>query len=160
MMLSLSVGLIGVQTVFRQKHRIRQLTQCADFIQTVSTEIGYGCFPLTDILHRAAENEAFSALPFLKSVEREITTGFSLAWKTSIENATSLALRKEEKAILIQFGKHLGTTDTDTQLVICERYRVQFAQRSKDASMRFSDGKRLYYGCFAIASLLLFTLIL
>ncbi len=159
-MLSLSIGMTGFQTVFRQKNRALQLAQCVDLIQTISAEIGYGCFPLPDILQRAAENEAFSALTFLKTVPKETRSDFSLGWKNCIENARTLALRQEEKSLLIQFGKSLGTTDTDTQLILCERYRLALAQRLEAAQKRYSECKRLYYGCSVIAALLLFALIL
>ena len=160
MMISLSVALLGISMTKRQRQRLRQLSQCVELIQTIAVEIRYGCYPISDILRRAAQNEAFSALAFLKKVEVETASDFSTGWKKAIENTASLALKPDEKAILFHFGSSLGTTDTQTQLLLCERFHAQLNRRLEEAAVHRTETMRLTVGGTLVLALILFALFL
>ena len=144
----------------RQKLRITQLSQCVELIQTIAAEMGYGNYPVKDILQNAARNEAFFALDFLPHIAEDALAGFSDEWQRRIETEPTLALKAEEKAILIRFGKSLGTTDTQTQLILCERYRAQLNGKLTQAADHRAEYTRLTLGGTAVAALIVFALIL
>ena len=158
-MLSLAVWLAGLQAVKRQRLRLRQLSQCVELIQTVAVEIRYGNIPIRSILRSASLNEAFDTLKFLKGRE-ESASDFSADWQRRVEGDPTLSLKREEKAILIRFGRSLGTTDTENQLILCERFRAQLNQCLESAAARQTENKRLLLGGTAAAAMLLFALIL
>ncbi|MBQ9552858.1 MAG: stage III sporulation protein AB [Clostridia bacterium] len=159
-MISLAVVLVGLLVMKRQKLRIIQLSQCVELIQTIAAEISYGNHPIGEILQNAARNEAFSALDFLPHVAEGSLVGFAEEWKRRIETAPTLAMKTEEKAILIRFGKSLGTTDTQTQLILCERYRAQLNGKLTQAADHRAEYTRLTLGGTAVAALILFALML
>ncbi len=113
-----------------------------------------------DILRRAAGGETFCALSFLKIIAEDCASDFAAMWQASIEADEKLALDQNEKELLIRFGRALGTTDAETQLILCERFRSQLDGRLKAAAARRAEITRLLLGGTAVAALILFALIL
>ena len=159
-MLSAAVVLAGVLAARRQKMRLRQLSQCVELIRFIAVEIRYGCAPVSDMLFGAAHNEAFGALEFLPKVETDAACDFAAAWRQAVEAAASLALKREEKAILLRFGESLGTTDSQTQLLLCERFAAQMKKQLDEADARRAESLRLTLGGAIVSALILFALIL
>ena len=149
-----------MQALRRQKLRLRQLSQCVDLIQSVTVEIRYGSLPVLDIVRRLAENEAFQSLDFLHFVAGDAASDFSAAWQNAITGSDKLALKPEEKAVLIRFGKSLGTTDADTQLLLCERFHAQLGAMRERAEARQAESTRTLFVAVAAASLFVLALML
>lgn len=84
---------------------------------------------------------------------------FADAWSQSVQNLPAcLGITQEDKALIVQFGTGLGSSDTDGQILHCTMYQEFFKERLKAAKDKKDKKVKLYHslGAFGGIALALF----
>ncbi|MDF2988174.1 MAG: stage sporulation protein [Eubacterium sp.] len=115
-----STSLIGFALAADCSKRPRTLRELQALLQMFENEISYLSNLLSEAFMRIYENSNVEAAIIFRTAASNLeTSGVTAdeAWERSIEeNCSKLSLNKEDKAILVTFGKMLGNSDLEGQL--------------------------------------------
>jgi len=116
----------------RQRQNV--LRQFAFALANLKTGISYGLLPLPQLLAGCLKQENGDVARFLTNVATEIEQGsgnsFGDIWQRQMQGVgRTLALKAEDKDILLQFAAGLGASDKNDQLarleLTCARLKAQ-----------------------------------
>lgn len=115
-----STSLIGFSLAADCSKRPRILREIQALLQMLENEISYLSNLLSDAFRRIVENSRVDAAVLFKAAADHLEASrvtADEAWEKAVEdNFSKLSLNKEDKAILISFGRMLGNSDLDGQL--------------------------------------------
>lgn len=125
---SVLCGVTASQSLLRRE---RLLYEIAEFFIRLGNGFRCSNAPVTDLLYDAVGG-GLNTLLFIKDVARGVESGGDLSalWR---EGVNTLKLYADEKDMLVRFGLLLGTTDSEGQNEICERYAERFTSLYTEA---------------------------
>ena len=153
----ISCTLAGFYFSCRIKLKLAFLNGLTDFLTRLETNIRY----FSDDIFKLVLISAPSSLAQFFDGFDENKSGFSLWWDSAVEKFTkTYSLSGEEYNNLIEFGRLLGTTDTEGQLSHINIYKGIFGLIRDDFHKDCKTKSRLYktLGFFAGATLALMLL--
>jgi stage III sporulation protein AB len=141
-----ATSLIGFSLANDCSKRPRALRELQTLLLMLENEISYLSNLLSEAFNRIYEGtNSDTAILFSEAAKNLSTNGVTAdsAWEKSIEeNYAKLSLNKEDKAILITFGKMLGNSDLDGQLNNIKLMSSQLKlQELKAEEMRLKNEK-------------------
>lgn len=128
----------GWTRALRLARRVEELEKFRSFLQALCTEIRFSAAPLGTLIRRNAGNASW-----LQSCAASLDQGvpFPEAWKQA---ASSAAVARQDRMLLIEFGEGLGTSDIEGQTAHCalcaEKLDVLLTQACEDRAKK----SRLY----------------
>jgi len=115
-----ATSFIGFSLAANCSKRPRSLRELQSLLQMLENEISYLSNLLSEAFYRIYEGtNSETAILFNEAAKNLGTNGVTAdaAWEKAIEeNYEKLSLNKEDKAILLTFGKMLGNSDLEGQL--------------------------------------------
>ncbi len=115
-----ATSLIGFSLAADCSKRPRTLRELQALMQMLENEISYLSNLLSEAFMRIYENSNVDASIIFKTAAQNLKNSgvtADAAWEKSIdENYARLSLKKEDKAILVNFGRMLGNSDLEGQL--------------------------------------------
>lgn len=115
-----ATSLIGFALAADCSKRPRTLRELQALLQMFENEISYLSNLLSEAFLRIYDNSNLDAAILFKTAASNLeTSGVTAdeAWEKSVEvNGSKLSLNKEDKSILVTFGKMLGNSDLEGQL--------------------------------------------
>lgn len=115
-----STSLIGFSLAADCSKRPKALRELQALLQMLENEISYLSNLLGEAFNRIYERSNLDTALLFKEAAKYLETGgitADLAWERAVdENYSGLSLNKEDKAVLLTFGKMLGNSDLEGQL--------------------------------------------
>lgn len=115
-----ATSLIGFSMAADCSKRPRTLRELQALLQMLENEISYLSNLLSEAFYRIYEgSKSEAAVLFKAAAENLESSGVTAdqAWEDAVEdNFSKLSLNKEDKAVLVSFGKMLGNSDLEGQL--------------------------------------------
>ncbi|WP_027627774.1 stage III sporulation protein SpoIIIAB [Ruminiclostridium cellobioparum] len=115
-----ATSLIGFLLAADCSKRPRTLRELQALLQMLENEISYLSNLLTEAFFRIYETSKVDAAILFKAAALNLQTGgvtADMAWDKAVnEYYSKLSLNREDRAILITFGKMLGNSDLEGQL--------------------------------------------
>ena len=115
-------------------------------VSFIETQIRYSGAPVYEILQKASKSD-FGKLKFLQKAADLIRGGLKpdIAWESAINlYCDDVGFTADDRGLVFDFGKGLGSSDTEGQLRHCETYRRLFSDRLKRARTDAQYKGRLY----------------
>lgn len=110
------------------------------FLSTLSTNLRYSGADIFSVVKLSAQSANFSEFDLT-----EYNKPFEDVWHKKVEEIPNcISLNDSDKELLLEFGSHLGKTDTEGQLRHIELYQTLFERQLKSAETEVSDKSRLY----------------
>ena len=83
---------------------------------------------------------------FLEDCREEMSNlSYYQSWQKALEKIPmQIGLNKDDREVIKQFGKNLGTTDIEGQLLHCKLYIELFTQKLKEAQIQKEKNVKLY----------------
>jgi len=158
-----ATSIIGFSLANDCSKRPRALRELQSLLQMLENEISYLSNLLSEAFNRIYEGtNSDTAILFRETAKKLETKGVTadIAWEKSIEeNYQRLSLNKEDKSILLSFGKMLGNSDLEGQLNNIKLISSQLKlQELKAEEMRLKNEKM--YRSLGVLSGLAITIIL
>jgi len=158
-----ATSLIGFSLANDCSKRPRALRELQSLLQMLENEISYLSNLLLEAFNRIYEGtNSDTAILFREAAKNLGTNGITAdeAWEKSIEeNYAKLSLNKEDKTILVTFGKMLGNSDLEGQLNNIKLMSSQLKlQELKAEGMRLKNEKM--YRSLGVLSGLAITIVL
>lgn len=158
-----ATSLIGFSLASDCSKRPRALRELQSLLQMLENEISYLSNLLSEAFSRIYEGTNCETAIFFRGAAENLSTNgvtADVAWEKSIEeNYAKLSLNKEDKAILLTFGKMLGNSDLEGQLNNIKLISSQLKlQELKAEKMRQKNEKM--YRSLGVLSGLAITIIL
>ena len=158
-----ATGLIGFSLAADCSKRPRALRELQSLLQMLENEISYLSNLLSEAFSRIYEgSNSDTAILFREAAKSLNTKGITadVAWEKAVdENCSKLSLNKEDKAILLTFGKMLGNSDLEGQINNIKLISSQLKlQELKAEEMRRKNEKM--YRSLGVLSGLAITIIL
>jgi len=158
-----ATSFIGYSLAADCSKRPRALRELQALLQMLENEINYFSNLLSEAFIRIYEgSNSETAILFREASKKLGTNGVTAdaAWEEAIEeNYTKLSLNKEDKAILLTFGKMLGNSDLEGQMNNIKLISSQLKlQELKAEQMRLKNEKM--YRSLGVLSGLAITVIL
>lgn len=131
------------------KKRWQLLNALIQGFQWLATEIGYGSVPLGEAFARIGARLPKEAKVLFAGFAAELNGAAGLtadeAWQKSLtENRDGLALTAEDWAVLIDFGRTLGTTDRENQVSAIRQTIARLEHQATEAEEEYKKNERLY----------------
>lgn len=131
------------------KKRLQLLNALIQCFQWLETEIGYGSVPLGEAFTRISTRLPKEAKALLSGFATELNGPAGLtadeAWEKSLtQNREGLALKAEDWALLIDFGRTLGTTDREHQVSAIRQTLARLKHQASAAEEEYKKNERLY----------------
>lgn len=107
------------------RKRVLLLEKAEVMISVIRDEIRFYTLPVNELLDLLSEKDALKPLKFISRCKSLVSDGdeFPEAWRKALRNKDCTAYLKEKDIdLLLDFGEHLGVTDTMGQLSNCEIY--------------------------------------
>ncbi len=143
-----STSLIGFSLAADCSKRPRILREIQALLQMLENEISYLSNLLIDAFRRIVENSKVdAAILFKAAADYLVASGVTAdeAWEKAVEvNYSRLSLNKEDKAILISFGRMLGNSDLDGQLNNIKLMSSQLKLQEAKAEEMKRKNERIY----------------
>jgi len=158
-----ATSFIGFSLASDCSKRPRALRELQALLQMLENEISYLSNLLSDAFNRIYEgSNSETAILFSEAAKNLGTNGVTadVAWEKAIEeNYAKLSLNKEDKAILVTFGKMLGNSELEGQINNIRLITSQLKlQELKAEEMRLKNEKM--YKSLGVLSGLTITIIL
>lgn len=101
--------------------RVQDLRLLQSYFSILENEMNFACNPLIEAFERICSNASSGVTAFFNATIGHLrqNDGMSAgdAWEKAVkENCMKTALNREDEAILLSFGKLLGSTDLDGQI--------------------------------------------
>lgn len=128
----------------RRAASFEQMERLIDYIET---RIRYLALPVGELLAGAAESGDFEALTFLNAVRSALSRGGTPAeaWSAGLrQRGGEDGFTPADRALLMEFGRGLGLSDTEGQRLHCETYRRFMGERREAARREAGIKGRLY----------------
>ena len=154
LLILLCCTLSGFYFSYRLKQKLGFFSDLVEFTSRLETDIRYFGGDIYKLLRLSAP---VSLSAFLNNDIKP----FSLYWQTFTDDIAEVyRLSSDERSRLIEFGRLLGTTDTEGQISHIHIYKGVFTTERNDFQKEFKTKSRLYktLGFFAGASLALLLL--
>lgn len=107
------------------RKRVLLLEKAEVMISVIRDEIRFYALPINELLDLLSEKDALKQLKFISRCKSLIFGGYEFpeAWRKALKNKDCTAhLKGKDIDLLLDFGEHLGITDTTGQLSNCEIY--------------------------------------
>ena len=138
---------LGWSAAFGLKRRAAALDAMEKLIVRISSEIRYTAAPVREMLLTASRADEFHSLRFLGNVESawKGEGDFPRAWEHAVdEEGSQCGFTAQDEALLREFGKGLGTSDTEGQTTHCQLYGELFARQAEEARREAANKGKLY----------------
>lgn len=131
------------------KKRLTLLNALIQCFRWLETEIGYASTPLveafTRIIQRTQEEISLIFSTFVEELTGPAGLTADEAWQQSIrQNQETLPLKAEDWALLIDFGRTLGTTDREHQVTAIRQTLERLHHQATGATEEWKKNERLY----------------
>lgn len=149
----------GFQQAIQIEHRLQSLRDFQAALKLLETEVGYAARPLPQALAHIAAAIGGKVGSFLQTVARQVDEGKSAeqAWIGQLnETAETLALQREERALLQQFGIGLGIADRSRQLDRIAYSATRLSQIEQDARPQGEKNIRMWHALGLLGGALVF----
>ena len=162
--LTASTSLIGFALAADSAKRPRTLREIQALLQMFENEISYLSNLLSDAfkrLHDGTNSEA--AILFKAAAENLSLSGVTAdeAWEKAVnENYSKLSLNKEDKAILMSFGKMLGNSDLEGQISNIKLISAQLKLQEAKAEEMKKKNEKMYRSLGVLSGLALTIILL
>ena len=121
-------------------------------IVRIASEIRYTAAPVRELIFSASRAAEYRSLRFLEDMERalEAEGDFPRVWIRTVEReGGKCGFTAEDQALLQEFGKGLGTSDTPVsytqgQTAHCSLYGELFSRQAEDARREVANKGKLY----------------
>ncbi|MBR3132715.1 MAG: stage III sporulation protein AB [Clostridia bacterium] len=135
---------IGILISKKYVYRLQELDEIKNCFNVMSTKIKFTYEPIIEIFEEIGEISS----PTIKNMYRNVITsieeyGAKEGWEKGILK-TDMSINKEDKEILMGFGKMLGKTDKDGQLSEIYLTESLLDRQIKNAELEKSKNERLY----------------
>ena len=118
--LVISGGCGGYAAACRFTKKALFLKQYAEFISNINTQIRFTGYPLSEILKNYSASAPLGVY-ITKCCELLKQYSFPEAWEQTFKTcAKDVRISKEEEKMILNFGLHLGESDTEGQIKHCE----------------------------------------
>ena len=108
---------VGMNMSLGMKKKLERLNLFRRMTDETATLIRYRALTVREIFLLLKQNDTYSDLLFLYNTDfSDKSRPVGEIWQESIDS--DFTLSNEEKKLLIQFGRQLGTTDTEGQLSV------------------------------------------
>lgn len=126
--------------------RCSVLSECVSLIRHISTQIDYTDEPLQRIMLKAADNNEYKFLAFIKAVaDADFANGFDTVWCNNVEKYSKRAFFDSKTVTLLKsLGQKLGKTDSDGQKELCAYYEEQFDLLLNEANEKKAEQVKFY----------------
>lgn len=143
------------------KKRAEILGCCIRLIQRINSDISYNAEPLHVIIDNASQCSEFDKLTFLQKILKSESDNITLGWKECVESFCRCSpITKDDAALLVSFGKKLGTSDVEHQQKLCDEYTFLLKQRYDSVRNNLSERIKMCKVCsFAAGAVMLILLI-
>ncbi|MBR3152770.1 MAG: stage III sporulation protein AB [Clostridia bacterium] len=144
LMIIICATYIGILISKKYIYRLQELDEIKNCFNVMSTKIKFTYEPIIEIFEEISEISS----PTIKNMYRNIIEniekyGTKEGWKKGILK-TDMSINKEDKEILIGFGKMLGKTDKDGQLSEICLIESLLDRQIKYAELEKSKNEKLY----------------
>ena len=127
----------------RMKKRIFSLRQLIVLIENIDCHISFSRKTIVEIISDLIGGEELK-LRTMRELIRCDNGNFSDSWKSSVEKFSSEdCLNKEDKNILLSFGKSLGITDTNGQTSNCRLHKVMLEKQLNEAEEKLKEKSKV-----------------
>ncbi|MBQ4568901.1 MAG: stage III sporulation protein AB [Ruminococcus sp.] len=141
-MVVISATLIGNSYSQRISNRVKCLNDVIEAISRMRALISFSGMNIQNVVIDSFKNTSLAKLFLSKEDEAE---DFYVWWSSSLDCIEkSMGINKEDKELLLKFGRGLGKTDTEGQLEHLELYKELFIQRLNSAKDAQKEKGRLY----------------
>lgn len=126
--------------------RVASFEQIERLISYLETQIRYSGAPIHEILQQTLKSD-FRKLKFLKVAADLMRNGVKPdeAWKTAISmHCEDNGFTSEDRELIFDFGRGLGSSDTEGQIKHCRTYRQLFQDRLQRARLDAQSKGKLY----------------
>ena len=116
-------------------------------IVCIASEIRYTAAPVRELIFSASRAAEYRSLRFLEDMERalEAEGDFPRVWIRTVQReGGKCGFTAEDQALLQEFGKGLGTSDTEGQTAHCSLYGELFSRQAEDARREVANKGKLY----------------
>ncbi len=137
---------MGIASSVSLSRRAASLEVLDRFLVYLETQIRYSASPIGEIIIQAAKVE-FSRLSFITQAAIRLKNGGSPyeAWiGAARECGDDCSFTAADQAMIIDFGKGLGSTDIEGQLSHCETFRRLLDDRLQTARCESQTKGKLY----------------
>ncbi len=130
-----------------QKRR-KQLELLCEICVDISQSIRYKNSTIPEILEYILDNDRYKLMRFSNSNSaNDIAISFT--------NSDKCYLNKNEKDELVTYFSMLGSTDSEGQIQLCERYKLYFHQQLNHTDEDDRKKRKLYYSLGVFSGLFL-----
>lgn len=131
------------------KFRADFFQEICEMLTTVKMRLQFDNPTTGELMQFLCCKESFKRLSFLSeclSLLKNDDDSFACVWERSIKSSEMIKeyLLQDDINALISFGKTLGTTDTEGQLLICEKCIEQFSKRKEFSASEKARLSKLY----------------
>lgn len=121
------------------KLRCSFLQSFSEFLCTLETNIRYNADEIITLINKCATNRMLDMF----SVEDQ--SDYKTFWQSCVRSIpNSYGLKQEDYNLLFDFGRLLGSTDTEGQLNHIQLYKSLFQSQCKNAEEQYKSKARLY----------------
>ncbi len=139
MLSSFLFGQLLASTLYKRKAFLQDFVS---FLTTLQIRIRYSNCELKNLISQSMTQ------PMLKNNKDFIVNDgnqFNISWENSVEKIPKIyGLTKEDKKLLYEFGKGLGTTDVEGQIEHISLYITLFTNAFKNADENINKRSKLY----------------
>ncbi len=120
------------------KGRAALLSEICGMLSGFQMRLGFDNPTTSELIKGVCRDGALPRLDFLRECAAGFDRGagaFSEVWENAVrcDKQMNACLTREDTGALLAFGAGLGTTDTGGQLMLCQRFAAEFAERRTKA---------------------------
>lgn len=151
----------GQYIAFRMNMRVRMLEKIRLMLSAAESSVSYLRATSDELVRSLAGNSELKELDFLRECRERMDSGedFRSAWLSSV-NKNTRYLKREDKVMLISFGRFFGISDSDGQTANCRMHiklvgdRLSEAKSMRDRYASLSCGMGIVCGVGAVIVLI------
>jgi len=159
MVVIFSASMIGFLIAGAYRDRPKELRELQSALLMLETEIGYASTPLSEALDRISKRTDPQISKFLKNVKEHLQKkqGYTAeeAWEKSLMDFYGeSSLNLEDKAILSNLGKYIGTSGTSDQIKHIKLAIAQLKNQEKKAESEKYKNEKVWRYMGVLAGIL------
>lgn len=137
---------MGYAIAHRLAVRVKFLQQYLQFINYIETEIRYAQRVLSEITNGYQNNTEFKNFLVVLKENLQSNPSFSEAWQNAVQAIPdSYGLLRQDKDLIREFGKELGSTDVMGQIALCSLNKSLISAVLETAKEEKIKKSKLYF---------------
>lgn len=157
-------SMIGFAASNKYSQRPKDIRRLRASVQMLETEIIYGCTPLPLALSNVSEKLEGALKVFFARTADELLAGQSYnleaAWDSSLNRLIKeSSLNREDKELLISFGRVLGGSDREDQRKHFELFYIQLKQLEEAAEEARQKNEKMFKSLGILSGLVIFIIL-